>query len=136
MAAGKREAVDLLVLYGPSFDPDSATARELLTSALGSGDMAIFQTILERFPPTLEWTPNTRRALEAALSHGMKEQVRLLLSKHPAPPTREGGTVIRTGRGSSGIGAALGTVPSSSTSVASSSGLDQTCRTPNVVELI
>ena len=93
MAAGKREAVDLLVLYGPSFDPDSATARELLTSALGSGDMAIFQTILELFPPTLEWTANTRRALEAALSHGMKEQVRLLLSKHPAPPTREGGSV-------------------------------------------
>jgi ankyrin repeat protein len=93
MAAGKREAVDLLVLYGPTFDPDSAAARELLTAALASGDMAIFQTILERFPPTLEWTANTRRALEAALSHSMKEQVRLLLSKHPAPPTREGGTV-------------------------------------------
>ena len=93
MAARKREALDLLVLYAPSFDPGSAAARELLTSALATGDMAIFQTILERFPPTLEWTNNTRYALEAALSHGMKEQVRLLLSKHPAPPTREGGTV-------------------------------------------
>ncbi|PYI94202.1 MAG: hypothetical protein DME97_01685 [Verrucomicrobia bacterium] len=93
MAAGKREAVELLVLYAPRFDPDSATARDLLTAALATGDMAIFQTILERFPPTLEWTANTRRALEAALSHDMKEQVRLLLSKHPAPPTRESGTV-------------------------------------------
>ena len=93
MAAGKREAVDLLVLYAPNFDPGSAAARELLTAALASGDMAIFQTILERFPPTLEWTPNTLRALEAALSHGMKEQVRLLLNKHPAPPTHQGGTV-------------------------------------------
>src|SRR5437762_8739856 len=93
MAAGKREAVELLVLYAPTFDPESAAARDLLTAALASGDMAIFQTILERFPPTLEWTANTRRALEAALSHDMKEQVRLLLSKHPAPPTREGGTV-------------------------------------------
>lgn len=93
MAAGKREAVDLLVLYAPTFEPSSAAARGLLTAALASGDMAIFQTILERFPPTLEWTANTRRALEAALSRGMKEQVRLLLSKHPAPPTREGGTV-------------------------------------------
>ncbi|MDP9099448.1 MAG: ankyrin repeat domain-containing protein [Verrucomicrobiota bacterium] len=93
MAAGKREAVDLLVLYAPSFDGASPAARELLTAALASGDMAIFQTILERFPPTLEWTADTRRALEAALSYGMKEQVRLLLSKHPAPPTREGGTV-------------------------------------------
>jgi len=93
MAAGKREAVELLVLYAPSFDPDSAAARDLLTAALASEDMGIFQTILERFPPTLEWTANTRRALEVALSHSMKEQVRLLLSKHPAPPTREGGTV-------------------------------------------
>src|SRR5206468_5156552 len=33
------------------------------------------------------------RALETALHGEMKEQVRLLLSKHPAPPTREGGTV-------------------------------------------
>jgi ankyrin repeat protein len=93
MAAGKREALELLLLYAPTFDPGSATARELLTAALASGDMAIFQTILERFPPTLEWTANTRAALEVALGHGMKDQVRLLLSKHPAPPTREGGTV-------------------------------------------
>jgi hypothetical protein len=93
MAAGKREALDLLLLYAPSFDPGSAAARELLSAALASGDMAVFQTILERFPPTLEWTANTRRALETALSRGMKDQVRLLLSKHLAPPTREGGTV-------------------------------------------
>jgi ankyrin repeat protein len=93
MAAGKREAVELLLLYSPNFDSGSAAAHDLLTAALASGDMAIFQTILERFPPTLEWTADTRRALEAALSHDMKEQVRLLLSKHPAPPTREGGTV-------------------------------------------
>src|SRR5204862_1807150 len=44
-------------------------------------------------PPTLEWTADTRRALEVAVSHGLREQVRLLLSKHPAPPTRAGGVV-------------------------------------------
>jgi hypothetical protein len=55
--------------------------------------MKVFQAILERFPPTLEWTPETRGALEAALNADMRDQVRLLLSKHPAPPTREGGTV-------------------------------------------
>ncbi|HSV63631.1 MAG TPA: L,D-transpeptidase family protein, partial [Chthoniobacterales bacterium] len=44
-------------------------------------------------PPTLQWTPVTLRALQAAVSHGMREQVRLLLSKHPAPPTAEGGVV-------------------------------------------
>jgi hypothetical protein len=93
MAAGKIEAVELLLSATPNFDPSSAASRELLTAVLQSGDMRIFQAILERFPPTLEWTPDTLRALEAAISGGMKKQVRLLLSKHPAPPTREGGTV-------------------------------------------
>jgi ankyrin repeat protein len=93
MTAGKREAVELLLSVAPSFDPASAGARNLLTAALASGDMTIFQTILERLPPTLEWTGHTQRALEVALSRNMKEQVRLLLSKHPAPPTRDGGVV-------------------------------------------
>jgi len=93
MAAGKRDAIDVLLALTKNLDPSSGAARELLTTALTSGDMAIFQTILERFPPTLQWTPMTRVALEAAVSHGMREQVRLLLSKHPAPPTREGGVV-------------------------------------------
>jgi ankyrin repeat protein len=93
MTAGKRDAVDVLLSLSPKLDPSSAAARDLLTTALTSGDMAIFQTILQRFPPTLAWTTETRKALEVAVSHGMKEQVRLLLSKHPAPPTREGGVV-------------------------------------------
>jgi ankyrin repeat protein len=93
LAAARLEAVQLLVLYAPTLEPASAAGRELLTAALKTGDMNIFQAILERFPPTLEWTPETRGALEAALSADMREQVRLLLSKHPAPPTREGGTV-------------------------------------------
>src|SRR6478672_158653 len=93
VAAGKRDAVDVLLALSPKLDPSSAVARDLLTTALASGDMTIFQTILERFPPTLAWTAETRRALELAVSHGMREQVRLLLSKHPAPPTREGGVV-------------------------------------------
>ena len=91
MAADKRDAVEVLLSLAPKLDPNSAAARDLLASALASGDMAIFQTILQRFPPNLEWSPTTRRALEAAVSHGMKEEVRLLLTKHPAPPTREGG---------------------------------------------
>ncbi|HSP44810.1 MAG TPA: ankyrin repeat domain-containing protein [Chthoniobacterales bacterium] len=93
MSAGKREAVELLLSVAPTFDPASGAARNLLTAALASGDMAIFQTLLERFPPTLEWTADAQHALEAALRHDMKEQVRLLLSKHPAPPTRPGGVV-------------------------------------------
>lgn len=93
MSAGKREAVDFLLSLTPSFDATSPAARNLLSAALASGDMTIFQTILERFPPTLEWTASTHRALETALRQDLKEQVRLLLSKHPAPPTRDGGVV-------------------------------------------
>ena len=93
IAAGKLDAVAILLSFTTNFQPLSAAGRELLTAALRSGDMKIFQAILERFPPTLEWTTETRGALEVALKADMREQVRLLLSKHPAPPTREGGIV-------------------------------------------
>jgi len=93
LAASKLEAIQLLLPLTQNLETASAAGQDLLTLALGTGNMQIFQTVLERLPATLAWTPNTRRALEAALNADMKEQVRLLLSKHPAPPTREGGTV-------------------------------------------
>ncbi len=93
ITARKLEAVQFLLSLVPNLDATSVAGSDLLTMALETGDMRIFQTVLERFPATLAWTPHTRRALEAALRADMKEQVRLLLSKHPAPPTREGGIV-------------------------------------------
>jgi len=93
ITAGKLEAVQLLLPLVSNLEEASAAGNDLLTMALETGDMKIFQTVLERFPATLQWTANTRAALETALHADMKEQVRLLLSKHPAPPTREGGTV-------------------------------------------
>ncbi len=93
ITAGKLEAVQLLLPLVSNLEAASAAGHDLLTRALETGDMKIFQTVLERFPATLQWTASTRRALETALHADMKEQVRLLLSKHPAPPTREGGTV-------------------------------------------
>ena len=93
IAAGERDAAELLFSLNSTFDPSSAGARKLLSAALASGDMKIFQAILERFPPTLAWTAETRRALETAVKAGLKDQVRLLLSKHSAPPTRDGGVV-------------------------------------------
>jgi ankyrin repeat protein len=93
ITAGKLEAIQLLLPLVPNLEAASSTGNDLLTMALETGDMKIFQTVLERFPATLAWTANTRRALETALHADMKEQVRLLLSKHPAPPTRESGTV-------------------------------------------
>lgn len=93
IAPGKHEALELLLSSLPNFQPWSAAGRDLFTAALETGDMRIFQAILQRFPATLEWTSDTRRALEVALKADMREQVRLLLTKHPAPPTREGGIV-------------------------------------------
>ena len=93
LAAGKLEAIQLLLPLTSNLQTASAAGQDLLTLALGTGNMQIFQAVLERLPSTLAWTPSTRRALEAALNADMKEQVRLLLSKHPAPPTREGGIV-------------------------------------------
>jgi ankyrin repeat protein len=93
VTAGKLEALQLLLPRVSNLETLSGPENDLLTMALKTSDMKIFQTVLERFPATLQWTANTRRALEVALHAEMKEQVRLLLSKHPAPPTREGGTV-------------------------------------------
>jgi ankyrin repeat protein len=93
LAAGKVEAVQLLLPLVSNLESTSVAGSDLLTMALETGDMKIFQSVLERFPATLSWTASTRRALGAALHADMKEQVRLLLSKHPAPPTRDGGTV-------------------------------------------
>ena len=93
VTSGKVEAIQFLLPLVSKLETASAAGQDLLTMALETGDMKIFQAVLERFPATLQWTGSTRRALEAALNADMKEQVRLLLSKHPAPPTREGGTV-------------------------------------------
>jgi ankyrin repeat protein len=93
IGAGKLEAVQLLLPLVLNLEGASTAGNGLVTMALETGDMKIFKMVLERLPATLQWTTNTRRALETALRGEMKEQVRLLLSKHPAPPTREGGTV-------------------------------------------
>ncbi|MEY2561621.1 MAG: hypothetical protein QOG51_2036 [Verrucomicrobiota bacterium] len=93
MAGAKLEAVQLLLPLSSNLAAACGGGRDLLTTALQTGDIRIFHAVLERLPNTLAWTSSTRLALEAALNADMKDQVRLLLSKHPAPPTREGGTV-------------------------------------------
>lgn len=93
LAAAKLEAVQLLLPLSLNLAAASGADRDLLTTALETGDMRIFQAVLERLPAALEWSSSTRRALDAALKADLKEQVRLLLSKHLTPPTREGGTV-------------------------------------------
>ena len=65
--AGKLDAVQLLLPLVSNLETISTAGNDVLTMALKTGDMKIFQALLERFPATLEWTPNTRGALEAAL---------------------------------------------------------------------
>ncbi|MEP6698808.1 MAG: ankyrin repeat domain-containing protein [Verrucomicrobiota bacterium] len=93
IAAGKLEAIDLLLPLATNLEALSAGGRDLLTTAFDAGNAAIFQMILERSPATLQWTASTLHALDIAISAGLRDQVRLLLSKHLAPPTRESGSV-------------------------------------------
>ena len=91
--AGKLEAVQLLLPLVTDLETSPVAGRDLLNMAVETGDTDIFQAVLERLPATLQWTANTRAALQAALRADKKEQVRLLLSKHREPPTPEDSTV-------------------------------------------
>jgi ankyrin repeat protein len=67
--------------------------RDLLGIALDSGNPEIIRTVTERLPLMPQWTSTARRALNTALLAGNKDQIRLLLGKHAAPPTPEGKNV-------------------------------------------
>jgi ankyrin repeat protein len=67
-----------------------ADGRDLLGFALDGANPEIIESVVERLPPASQWTTSTRHALIAALQVGNKEQIRLLLGKHSAPPTPEG----------------------------------------------
>jgi len=67
--------------------------QDLLGLALDGGNPEIIKTVVERVPQMPEWKTSTRRALNAALQVGNKQQIRLLLGKHSAPPTPEGRNV-------------------------------------------
>jgi ankyrin repeat protein len=68
----------------------SKDGRDLLGMALDGGNSEIIKTVTERLPQMPQWVSSTRRALDAALLAGNKDQIRLLLGKHTAPPTPEG----------------------------------------------
>lgn len=92
---GNQPMFQALLARSTDFHPEVSTAdsRDLLGLALDGGNAEIVNTVIDRLPPTAEWTSSTRRALNAALSAANKNQIRLLLSKHAAPPTPQGKTV-------------------------------------------
>jgi len=92
---GNGDMFQLLLARSTNFRPEIACAdgRDLLGLALDGGNAPIIQTVVERLPAAAEWTTSTRRALIGALQAGNKNQIRLLLGKHTAPPTPEGKSV-------------------------------------------
>ena len=89
---GNSEVFQLLLARTANLHAEAWTkdGRDLLGMALDGGNPEIVQTVLERLPLMPEWTSSTRRALTAALQAKKKDQIRLLLGKHSAPPTPEG----------------------------------------------
>jgi ankyrin repeat protein len=67
--------------------------RDLLGMAIDGGNSEIVKAVTERLPPMPQWTTSTQRALNAALLAEDKDQIRLLLGKHPTPPTPQGKNV-------------------------------------------
>jgi ankyrin repeat protein len=67
--------------------------QDLVGLALDGGDPEIIETVVDRLPPMPQWKTSTRRALNAALQAGNKQQIRSLLGKHATPPTPEGRNV-------------------------------------------
>lgn len=89
---GNAELFQLLLARTSNLHAEAPTndGRDLLGMALDGGNREIIGTVLERLPVMPEWTSSARRALTTALQAGNKDQIRLLLGKHSAPPTPEG----------------------------------------------
>ena len=89
---GNLEMFQLLLARSNNLQPEkpSADGQDLLSFALDGGHPEIIKTVEQRLPMMPEWTTGPRRALSRALQAGKNDEIRLLLSKHSAPPTPEG----------------------------------------------
>ena len=75
LAQGHKEVVELLLRVSHDLGPN---ADAILSTALGSRDKETLDMILARLPVFPQWTSKTRQALDAALSEGQVDQVKLL----------------------------------------------------------
>jgi ankyrin repeat protein len=88
--AENADVVDLLLTLTPNLELAYGDNGELLTIALSTPNTKIAQNILSRLPKLQQWSVAALRALDNAVRAGDRDSVRLLLSKHIAPPTPEG----------------------------------------------
>ncbi|HEY0368118.1 MAG TPA: ankyrin repeat domain-containing protein [Chthoniobacterales bacterium] len=87
IAAAQTHTVDLLL----SAMPDRNVTTDLLALACGSGNPEMVRVLLAHAPAGLNWNPETRAALKLAFESKDLDLLRLVLSKHAAQPTVEGG---------------------------------------------
>lgn len=106
---GELEMFQLLLAHSTNLHPEtpSQDGQDLLGFALDGGNPEIIKTVLERLPPAQDWTPSNRRALSRAFQAGKHDEIRLLLSKHAAPPTPEGKNVPFLGYAIAGSNSSL-----------------------------
>ena len=92
---GNLATFQLLLARSTNLHAESQTkdGQDLLGLALDGGNPEVIETVVERLPSGLQWKTSTRRALNAALQASNKDQIRLLLGKHSAPPTPDGRNV-------------------------------------------
>ncbi len=92
IAAAKLDAIEFLLPLTTNPAATCADGNNALGMACETHDAKIVQAVLDRIPSTCEWNSATRAELTALLGSGDKERIRILLGKHPAPPTPEGHT--------------------------------------------
>jgi ankyrin repeat protein len=92
---GDLEMFQLLLARSTNLHPEKpcTDGQDLLSFALDGGHQEIIKTVVQRLPMMPEWMASTRRALSRTLQAGKNDEIRLLLSKHSAPPTPEGKNV-------------------------------------------
>ena len=92
---GDLEMFQLLLAHSTNLHPEKpcVDGQDLLSFALDGGRPEIIKTVVQRLPMMQKWTTTRRRALSRALQAGKNDEIRLLLSKHSAPPTPEGKSV-------------------------------------------
>jgi ankyrin repeat protein len=93
IAARSQTAVELLLPGMAELQPGTGATGNLIELACETGEERIIGAVLNRAPVTLEWTPGTYRALGIALEANNGELTKLLVSRHPAPPMKEGTNV-------------------------------------------
>ena len=93
IAAGKAEAVEVLLPTVPDLAKPAKDGRNAFVLAVDAADPAVTGLVFQYLPAEEQWSDVAIRALEQSLAAGNKAAVKLLISKHALPPMRPGKSV-------------------------------------------